>query len=145
MGSSHGFMVKEFHLWNIRKEASVLPALFLHSPLKDWEKDLNTYSCLSLLNVRPACLWRACIFPAVLLCTRHKWTCPSQREQVQPSPFLRAGPVGAGKLLMMWSLYTWTISLKQKAKVYTGAVLRSPTVEGHRLKSHFPIEQNHQH
>lgn len=80
MGSSHGFMVKEFHLWNIWKEASVLPALFLHSPLKDWEKDLNTYSCLSLLNVRPACLWWACIFPAVLLCTRHKWTCPSQQR-----------------------------------------------------------------
>ena len=53
-------------------------------------------------------------------------------------------PVGAGKLLRMCSLYTQTLSLKQKAKVYIGVVLRSPTVEGHRLKSHFPTEQNHQ-
>ena len=115
MESSYGFMVKECHFGSIWKEASILPSLFIHSPLKDWEKDPGKYICLSLFFIlRPACLQGTCIFLSVLLCTRHKWTCLSKADSKPSSLYsCHQGPVGAGKQFRMCVCFVYTNCLSQ--------------------------------
>lgn len=141
-------MVKKFYLQSIEKESSILPLLLIHFSLRHREKDSDKYTHLSLFLILTPASYRGPAFSFQFFHTLGI-NGPAFKRQVASPPLsaltIRAYWVlGSKEVGCLLCMHIFSLS-KKSPKSKCGLVQRRPTAQGHRFKSHFPIQQNHQH